>query len=163
MYIVGLKNLVVEVDAKYIKGMINNPDSQPNATINRLIAGILLFNFKLRHVVGKDHAPADGLSRRRKAENDPPNDNNTESWIDQACSFSMECLNLSVEYQNCGDHLKSIMWPGHRVFIQNSDKLDSGTLKIPRSEKVEDRDRHLKIIEGFLRDPTNLSAIPKID
>ena len=62
MYIVGLKNLVVEVDAKYIKGMINNPDSQPNTTINRWIAGILLFDFKLQHVAGKDHAPADGLS-----------------------------------------------------------------------------------------------------
>ena len=47
MYIVGLKNLVVEVDAKYIKGMINNPDSQLNTTINRWIAGILLFDFKL--------------------------------------------------------------------------------------------------------------------
>ena len=34
MYVVGIKNFVVEVDAKYIKGMINNPDIQPNATIN---------------------------------------------------------------------------------------------------------------------------------
>ena len=50
MYIVGVKNFVVEVNAKYIKGMINNPDLQPNATINRWIAGILLFDFKLRHV-----------------------------------------------------------------------------------------------------------------
>ena len=61
-YIVGIKNLVVEVDAKYIKGMINNPDIQPNATINRWIAGILLFDFKLRHVAAKDHTSADGLS-----------------------------------------------------------------------------------------------------
>ena len=31
VHIIGVKNLVVEVDAKYIKGMINNPDIQPNA------------------------------------------------------------------------------------------------------------------------------------
>jgi hypothetical protein len=34
IYIIGLKNLVVEVDTKYLKGMLNNPDIQPNATIN---------------------------------------------------------------------------------------------------------------------------------
>jgi hypothetical protein len=26
LFIIGVQNLVVEVDAKYIKGMINNPD-----------------------------------------------------------------------------------------------------------------------------------------
>jgi len=34
LWIIGVQNLVVEVDAKYIKGMLNNPDIQPNATIN---------------------------------------------------------------------------------------------------------------------------------
>ena len=34
MYIIGVKNFIVEVDAKYIKGVINNPDIQPSATIN---------------------------------------------------------------------------------------------------------------------------------
>lgn len=34
LYIIGIKQLVVEVNAKYIKGMLNNPDLQPNATIN---------------------------------------------------------------------------------------------------------------------------------
>ncbi len=70
-FIIGARNLVVEVDAKYIKGMINNPDIQPNATINRWIAGILLFDFTLRHVAGKDHVSADGLSRRPRAPEDP--------------------------------------------------------------------------------------------
>jgi hypothetical protein len=41
IYIIGVKDLVVEVDAKYIKGILTNPDIQPNATINRWIAGIL--------------------------------------------------------------------------------------------------------------------------
>ena len=52
LHLMGARKLVVEMDAAYIKGMINNPDLQPNATINRWIAGILLFDFKLVHVPG---------------------------------------------------------------------------------------------------------------
>jgi hypothetical protein len=62
IYIIGVKNLVVEVDAKYLKEILNNPDIQPNATINRWIAGILLFDFKLVHVPAIHHTAADGLS-----------------------------------------------------------------------------------------------------
>ena len=62
VYVVHVKNLVVEVDAKYIKGMINNLDIQPSAPINQWIAGNLSFDFKLRHVSAKDHIAADGLS-----------------------------------------------------------------------------------------------------
>ena len=61
LWIIGVRNLIVEVDAKYIKGMLNNPDIQSNATINQWIAGILLFDFKLIHVPGMTHGP-DGLS-----------------------------------------------------------------------------------------------------
>jgi hypothetical protein len=35
VFIFGVTNLVIELDAKYVKGLINNPDLQPNATINR--------------------------------------------------------------------------------------------------------------------------------
>ena len=34
MHIIGLRHLVVEVDAQYIKGMLNNPDEQPAALLN---------------------------------------------------------------------------------------------------------------------------------
>ena len=62
LYVVVVTNFTVEVDAKYIKGMLNNPDIQPNATINRWIATILLFHFKLVHVPAAKHAGPDGLS-----------------------------------------------------------------------------------------------------
>jgi hypothetical protein len=42
--------------------MLNNPDIQPNATINRWIAGILLFDFKLVHV------PADNPNTQQTPE-----------------------------------------------------------------------------------------------
>ena len=50
LYLINVKNLHVEVDAKYIKGMLNEPDLQPNNAINCWIQGILLFTFKLIHV-----------------------------------------------------------------------------------------------------------------
>ena len=31
---IGVKNLYIEVDAKYIKGMLNSLDLQPNTAIN---------------------------------------------------------------------------------------------------------------------------------
>ena len=52
--------------------MLNHPDLQPNAVINRWIGGILTFTFKLVHVPAKDFKGTDGLSWRRRA------DNNTE-------------------------------------------------------------------------------------
>ncbi len=62
IFIVGVRNLVVEVDARYIKGMLNNLDTAPSASINRWIVSILTFHFELRHIPGKQHGP-DGLSR----------------------------------------------------------------------------------------------------
>jgi hypothetical protein len=73
----------VEVDAKYIQGMLNNPDIQPNAAMNRWILGILLFNFNLVHVAGKDHNGPDGLSRQRNAKGDmEEREGEAEEWID---------------------------------------------------------------------------------
>ncbi len=62
-WLIGARNLVIETDAKYIKGMLENPGMGPNATINRWIDQILMFHFELRHVAGKTFGP-DGLSRR---------------------------------------------------------------------------------------------------
>lgn len=62
-WLIGVRNLVVETDAKYLKGMLENPEMGPNATINRWIDNILMFHFELRHVAGKTFGP-DGLSRR---------------------------------------------------------------------------------------------------
>ena len=78
LYIIRVKNLVVEMDAVYIKGMVNNPDIQPNATINRWIAGILLFDFKLRHVLVTEFTYTDKLSRRWGAPEDPVKEDNFE-------------------------------------------------------------------------------------
>jgi len=87
LWIIGVHNLIVEVDAKYIKGMLNNPDIQPNATINHWIAGILLFDFTLKHVLDASHGP-DGLSRRPEQPDDEPEPvDDYEDWIDRSYGF----------------------------------------------------------------------------
>ena len=74
--------------------MLNNPDIQPNATINRWIAGILLFDFTLVHVPGATHGP-DGLSRRpAQPEDEPEPPDDYEDWIDRSYGF-MHFINPS--------------------------------------------------------------------
>src|SRR5580698_5322739 len=43
----GCRDLTVETDASYIKGMLDNPSSGPNATINRWIEEIRKYHFTL--------------------------------------------------------------------------------------------------------------------
>ena len=78
----------MEVDAKYIKGMLKNPDIAPSASINCWILSILMFHFTLVHVPGTHHGP-DGLSRRRAQpgdEEEPEDD--FDDWIDQVNGFA---------------------------------------------------------------------------
>jgi len=69
-WLIGARKLVVETDAKYIKGMLANPGMMPNATINRWSDENLMFHFTLRHKAGATFRP-DGLSRRPKQTGDP--------------------------------------------------------------------------------------------
>ncbi|GLB43661.1 putative integrase core domain containing protein [Lyophyllum shimeji] len=90
LYIIGVRNLVVEVDARYIKGMLANPDIQPSASINRWIVAILMFHFELVHVKGTFHGP-DGLSRRPRQPGDPDPEpeavSDFEDWVDRMHGF----------------------------------------------------------------------------
>jgi hypothetical protein len=83
----GVHNLVIEVDAKYIKGMLANPDIAPSASINRWIISILMFQFDLVHIPGIFHGP-DSLSRRRAqpADKEKPIDD-SDDWVDQVHGF----------------------------------------------------------------------------
>ena len=159
MYIIGIKNFIVEVDAKYIKGMINNPDIQPSATINRWIAGILMFTFKLRHVSAKDHAPADGLSRRRRSPDDPDSEEETLDEDDMSSTYIIHRLN---DHRGQVDHITD-QDPAQTHFMQTKSVLTLEVLKISRSEKAEIRDEKLKMIEKFLKAPVDMSSMPTLD
>src|SRR5271154_2423497 len=89
IYLIGIQNFVVEVDAGYIKGMLSNPDISPSASINQWIIAILTFHFELIHVARTYHAP-DGLSRRPQQPNDKDAEDDKEEfqdWIDRLHGF----------------------------------------------------------------------------
>ena len=87
LYLVGVRNLHVEVDAKYIKGMLNEPDLQPNATINRWIQGLLLFDFTLIHVPAHHHKGPDALSRREPLEDEFSSHEDDDEWLDRIALY----------------------------------------------------------------------------
>nr|GAT45172.1 predicted protein [Mycena chlorophos] len=82
LYIVGVENLCVEVDAKYIAGLLNSPDLQPDAAVNRWIQGILMFQFALVHVPATKFQGPDALSRRTLAPGEPVDDDD-DAWLDE--------------------------------------------------------------------------------
>jgi hypothetical protein len=69
-FIAGIKKLVLEIDAKYIKGMLNNPNLIDRSVINRWITHIQLYDFELQHFPKEEHKGPDGLSQRRLIEAD---------------------------------------------------------------------------------------------
>jgi hypothetical protein len=161
IFIFGMKNLTVEVDAKYIKGMINNPDLQPNTTINQWITGILLFSFKLVHVSVLKHKGVDGLSRCPPVDEDPMEDSDYEDWIDRAYSFSIMllndhtyriyggCVDICHDMHNTCFTLQTSCAPILRVYF-NATHAEDPKPEIPCSEQACAQDMLLTSIEHFL-------------
>src|SRR6201747_2368209 len=151
VWVFGIPILTVEIAAKYVKGMINNPDLQPNATINRWIAGILLFQFKLVHVPADKHTGADGLSRRPPSSLDPPEADNHEDWLDHAYGFSMELLNSCTPKEISANQPRSDTDQSlvSRVFVQALQPTDNKS-HIPRSLKPQAKDKRILDFREFL-------------
>ena len=176
IFIFGVANLTVEMDAKYVKGMINNPDLQPNATINRWIAGILLFHFKLVHISADKHSRPDGLSRRPQAEEDPPDEDHIEDWLDDAYFFAIELLNerpypelYAHRLEECYSHVFLPVYHSrnaspanfyilardpdhisvHSLSLDSADPTDEAP-EIPRSPKAKSHEERIQLIRLFL-------------
>ena len=164
-YIIGLSEFVVEMDASYIRGMLNHPDIHPNATINRWIAGILLFDFKLRHVRAEDHKGPDGLSRRPYTQEDTVETEDIEQWLDDALglgiwiSSGMEFTQGDWSYAPrfaSGDQA-AIRSSSSRVFAlvaddetHPSNSESSPRASLPMSEATLQADHELESIKQFL-------------
>ena len=82
IFLAGVTDLVVEVDAGYIKGMLKNPDCLPRSAVGRWIQRILLFTFKMVHVPAIRHKAPDALSRRGYREDEPGPDQDPDGWLD---------------------------------------------------------------------------------
>jgi transposase InsO family protein len=147
LYIIGVKVLHVEVDAKYIKGMLNEPDLQPNAAINRWIQGILLFDFKLIHVPATKFKGPDALSRRGLGEGesiDPQDD----SWLDELALYtgaSQACFRATVSPQ-VRDIPPSSVFVGTSFQEQNLKDVFEflTTLETPSFDSISAKKRFLK-------------------
>jgi hypothetical protein len=170
LYLIGLRNLVIEVDAKYIKGMLANPDIAPSASINRWILSILMFHFDLVHVPGAFHGP-DGLSRRRPQPGDRPEpDDDFDDWIDQVHGFLHMILPTSSRISDqppatvyiltgsLSHETNEITDPYDRS-LDVEDTHDPYTI-IPRSDAAHRADNRIRLVQQWhtdLRRPPDLS------
>jgi len=72
--------------------MLNDPDIQPNTTINCWIEGILLFDFKLIHIPAARHQGPDALSRcqptEEEIEEDEKDADEADQWLEDILLFS---------------------------------------------------------------------------
>ena len=158
--LIGIRNLVVEVDAQYIKGMLKNPDVAPSASINRWILSILMFHFTLVHVPGTHHGP-DGLSRRRPQpgdEEEPEDD--FEDWIDQVNGF-MHMINPSTAFHAQTRH--QLTAAPVTCYVVESTREESEApdevpgkpstpySDVPRTESAVAADLKLRSVRGWLQ------------
>jgi hypothetical protein len=89
IHIIGITNLIIEMDAQFIKGMLNNPDIQPNAAMNWWIAAIRLFDFNLVHVPAERHLSPDSLSRHEPIPGEDNDEDDPEDWVDEALALGI--------------------------------------------------------------------------
>ncbi len=156
IFIVGVRNLIVEVDARYIKGMLNNPDIAPSASINRWIVSILTFHFELQHVPGTQHGP-DGLSRRPPHPGDLSDKENPEDfndWVDNLYGF-IHLLNppapSSASFQLlCALTTEQVQPQPKTVSDANRTDPPIQYYQIPRSGKATFADKRLEAAHNWL-------------
>ena len=156
IFIVGVRNLVVEVDARYIRGMLNNPDIAPSASVNRWIVSILTFHFDLRHVPGKQHGP-DGLSRHPPQPGDVSDEDHPEDfddWVDNLYGF-MHMLNPTTLMSESAKLICT--FAAEQATQRPTDIIDSNRseppieyYKVPRSATVILADKCLAMAHDWL-------------
>ena len=122
LYLIGVRKLIVEVDASYIKGMLSNPDVQPNAAI-------LLFDFELKHVPADKHKGPDGLSRRASIPGKDEGDN-PEDWVDNALSLGTWVVSWLDTFPTNAHRTDTLV-----VSFESNDDDDFARLSQPRRDR----------------------------
>jgi hypothetical protein len=149
LYIIGVTNFIVEVDAKYIKGILNNPDLQPDAAMNRWIQGILLFDFALNHVPGVEFKGPDALSRRQPLKEEQGTDYD-DSWLDD-----IALLNLIPDKSR----FKDFCFTTHTKLPYKPTTLPSSKSKLSKQDLLLfDIQEFLVTLKIPIQDPESLQA-----
>lgn len=160
IHIIGVRHLMVEMDASSIKQMLNNPDLQPNATINRWIAACKLFDFQLVHVPAASHKGPDGLSRRPPAPNESIDTaDKADTWIDEACGF----LYMLDDTRTSSRDLAPLRTPPTVVAFTTYALPDirPDLVVSPRDEKAIAADTRVAMVENYLRHPLDTVPVEK--
>ncbi|KAJ8583997.1 hypothetical protein M405DRAFT_866583 [Rhizopogon salebrosus TDB-379] len=116
--------------------------------MNHWIAGILLFDFMLKHVPGSKHVGPDGLSRRRSAPEDEDSDEedsqDIEDWIDEVLGCGIWA---AMDSRNgCQG-----MMTGTQVFTSMEAGLSTDLeITIPSDEASQQHDNDLRVIQCYL-------------
>jgi len=173
LYIIGIRNMRVEIDASYIEGMLNNPDIQPGMAMNRWIVGIKLFQFELVHVPGTLHTGPDGLSCQAPSPNDPVVDDDMDDWLDRTMGFAIILMNstvpwtsqLGLPHHQHNQH-PCLGWftlqdPVCSVYHQAGEEYDSLAMDIPHSQEAQNADEWLNFFRAILMDPLAPVDLPE--
>src|SRR5882724_12624981 len=151
--------------------MLNNPDIQPGAAVNRWIVGIKLFQFELVHVPGHLHTGPDGLSRRATSPNDPiDEDEDADDWLDRTMSFAIVLmnswpswssrLNSSYRLTRATSYWPIPHQPSHQklspscsIYFEDEGHEEVSTPIIPCSDLAQHADDRLDAVRAMLLDP----------
>ena len=164
LYIISVKNLCIEIDASYIRGMLNNLDIQPGAAVNWWIIGIKLFHFDLVHVPGTLHNAPDGLSQRAHSPNDPVDEEDPDDWLDRTMGFAVVLMNSATPWSHqlqlsspvsfpLALSLPSTSFSSCSAYLHVDSPPTGPSPKIPRSTHAQLADDRLDTIRSILSDP----------
>ena len=103
-YLYGVR-FTLEVDAKTLVAQLNRTATDlPGALVTGWLAWIQLFDFDVKHVPGKKHTAADGLSRRPSAAGEGLEDQDIDDFVDAQLACIEVCSGRMVR----GDHMNEI-------------------------------------------------------
>ncbi|KAJ3554121.1 hypothetical protein NP233_g12490 [Leucocoprinus birnbaumii] len=123
--------------------------------MNRWIVAILMFDFELVHVPGERHRGLDGLSRRRKSEEDSEDDEEleeeAENWVDEVLGCNIWAAEVGAELQGNGLVLDVVrQGEDDRDVILESEGKEGGVTETPRDKATKLKDLDLIKIRNFL-------------
>ena len=145
-----VSKLIDEMDAKYIKGMINNPNMHPNAAVNCWITAILIFNFELVHVPVKNFKGPDGMLRRRKTEDEGDIEEDLKDWVEEILMCGL-WVAAALEDGVVGGILREEATEGGTVLVLAVKKGGNDEVEeIPRTANGMESDEELREIKAYL-------------
>ena len=126
--------------------MLNNPDIQPNASMNCWLTGIQTFNFKLRHISATKYQGPDGLCRRRRGE-DKEEQDESEEEVEEGIDEVLGC-GVWIARGLHGEGKVSVFLVGEG---EDKDGMANFNAKPPTDNDSRKWDEDLQHISTYLR------------